>query len=653
MTKLVLDNVASGYASVSKLNNNFDKIEIAIENTLSRDGTSPNQMSANLDMNGHLILNQANPIAISGLTWEGPWVTGQSYSIGDIVENNGTAYMAIVAHTSGVFTTDFVAAKWQLFATASLPSQTANANRFLQTDGATTSWQIPDATEVSFTQAGTGAVLRTEQSKLQDQVSAFDFMTTAQIADVKARTALVDVTAALKAAADSLGVKGGTVVCPSGKYRIQTELAVTNRANFRGQGRSTTFVLTDATSKFSIKGTSAVKLENNVISDLEFEGNSTVSFGGTPQSAALIVLDWVNYLKFENCLFYHTNIDADHMAFWSIDHCEFFDLNINNRFTRALGEANEKSSAPKISNSFMSVTLLYLEDSEDLLLVNSHWFGGDYAIKVRLVNFVPDVGTEAALPFFISNTLFDSISGTAIDAYNASRSTITGCWFSAGRGYGVTGISFYASHQLTLTNNQVVFCGATNLIAAGMTLDNCDQVSIIGGNYSTNYSYGIRMVSCNQVSIVGADFTNTPTIFGGGYTQMDGIVDVGGLSTNMTVIGCRFDASFTNKIYAPDASNTFLNNSNFDENIVKGTKLRSTVDLSMQLGTEFFKFTNVHTQAIKFNAVTVASLPAAASSVGQRQIVTNATATTFASIVAGGGANIVPVYCDGTNWRIG
>lgn len=49
---------------------------------------------------------------------------------------------------------------------------------------------------------------------------------------------------------------------------------------------------------------------------------------------------------------------------------------------------------------------------------------------------------------------------------------------------------------------------------------------------------------------------------------------------------------------------------------------------------------------------TVANL-AAAGTAGRRFFVNNASATTFASIVAGGGANFVPVYDDGTNWRIG
>jgi hypothetical protein len=49
---------------------------------------------------------------------------------------------------------------------------------------------------------------------------------------------------------------------------------------------------------------------------------------------------------------------------------------------------------------------------------------------------------------------------------------------------------------------------------------------------------------------------------------------------------------------------------------------------------------------------TVTGLPAAGN-IGRRGFVTDANATTFGTIVAAGGANKVPVYDDGTNWRIG
>lgn len=58
-------------------------------------------------------------------------------------------------------------------------------------------------------------------------------------------------------------------------------------------------------------------------------------------------------------------------------------------------------------------------------------------------------------------------------------------------------------------------------------------------------------------------------------------------------------------------------------------------------------------KALEAKVTTVSGLPAASASQGLRRMVTDATAVTFQSIVAGGGTNIVPVYCDGTNWRIG
>ncbi len=57
---------------------------------------------------------------------------------------------------------------------------------------------------------------------------------------------------------------------------------------------------------------------------------------------------------------------------------------------------------------------------------------------------------------------------------------------------------------------------------------------------------------------------------------------------------------------------------------------------------------------IRTEALTVANLPSASiAGAGARAVVTDANAITFHSIVAGGGANAVPVFSDGTNWRIG
>jgi hypothetical protein len=57
MAKLTLTDLTSTYNSVTTLNANQDATEVAMENTLSRDGTSTNSMTADFDMNSNRILN--------------------------------------------------------------------------------------------------------------------------------------------------------------------------------------------------------------------------------------------------------------------------------------------------------------------------------------------------------------------------------------------------------------------------------------------------------------------------------------------------------------------------------------------------------------------------------------------------------------------
>jgi len=66
MAKLVLadlDNLQNEPTAVGTINSNSALIEVALENTLSRDGTSPNTMGATLDMNTNRIINLPAPVA--------------------------------------------------------------------------------------------------------------------------------------------------------------------------------------------------------------------------------------------------------------------------------------------------------------------------------------------------------------------------------------------------------------------------------------------------------------------------------------------------------------------------------------------------------------------------------------------------------------
>ena len=67
MPKLTLSTISSRYASVAALNANFQAIVTALENTLSRDGSTPNTMSATLDMNSNRIINGADAVTSSDI----------------------------------------------------------------------------------------------------------------------------------------------------------------------------------------------------------------------------------------------------------------------------------------------------------------------------------------------------------------------------------------------------------------------------------------------------------------------------------------------------------------------------------------------------------------------------------------------------------
>lgn len=68
MTKVTLNDVGSlldATTAVNTINSNSATVETAFDNTLSRDGTTPNQMGASLDMNSNHILNLPQPVNMS------------------------------------------------------------------------------------------------------------------------------------------------------------------------------------------------------------------------------------------------------------------------------------------------------------------------------------------------------------------------------------------------------------------------------------------------------------------------------------------------------------------------------------------------------------------------------------------------------------
>ncbi len=123
-----LPTITGQFASAGQLNQAFRDIEDAFDNTISRDGSVPNTMSGDLDLNGNSLLNvdtiDVDNLSIAGLTvtdlasvpeWRGAWASARAYVQNDLVKINGNVYICLVPHVSGTFNTDLTALRWELF----------------------------------------------------------------------------------------------------------------------------------------------------------------------------------------------------------------------------------------------------------------------------------------------------------------------------------------------------------------------------------------------------------------------------------------------------------------------------------------------------------------------------------------------------------
>ncbi len=276
MPKLTLSTIGSRYGSIDALNANFDAIEAAIENTLSRDGTSPNAMEAALNMDGYDILN-ARTVNTTGLRLNGVPVTPSLLSYTGLVKERQTALAGQTAFTltevvyvpgtgnltvyvNGVYQdetaytqtstsvvtfatplelgdkVDFVVLSLNQNPDVSVGTSvvyTPNASSLIESERTVTT-ALNDitnnetgATRIGYLPAGTGAVATNVQSKLRESVSVLDFG-----ADP---TATTDSSAAIIAALAA----ASHVVVPPGTYRCDTMIELNTGKTLQLMGGAT------------------------------------------------------------------------------------------------------------------------------------------------------------------------------------------------------------------------------------------------------------------------------------------------------------------------------------------------------------------------------------------------------------------------------
>ena len=239
--KPTLTTVTSGFNSTTTINNNFTALRNAFDNTLSLDGSTPNAMNADLDMNSNDILN-AGEVGVQGLKIGGVSIypnntqLATSYATQNYTGNGSTVVYAmgynpgiktnVAAYIDGVYQNQdaFSISGTNLTFTAAPPLNSAIEIRVPVN---VTSLTNTNASSLVYTQGGTGSVTRSVENRLRDFVSVKDF---GAVGD-----GVTDDTAAIQAAIDAAVLAGGgEVKFPPGKYIITDTIDLYNAGTPRG-----------------------------------------------------------------------------------------------------------------------------------------------------------------------------------------------------------------------------------------------------------------------------------------------------------------------------------------------------------------------------------------------------------------------------------
>lgn len=236
------------------------------------------------------------------------------------------------------------------------------------------------------------------------------------------------------------------------------------------------------------------------------------------------------------------------------------------------------------------------------------------------------------------------------DIATPSNVSLTGHFVMDGGGYYIAGFTmipmglgyniYYQNKNVTNFIDQIRMVQNASYshtagfdVYAGVVYVACwGTLEIVGG--SNSYDYILYSAGSAYITVYGyITFTSTPVINTAFlWTDLGGIIEFGISGFTGTFTGKRFKADGSSYISTYNSGLTYI------PGTIAGTATNGGLYDGVATG-------ETHT---------VSGLPSAVNlGAGARSFVTDANATTFASVVVGGGSNKVPVYSDGTSWRIG
>ncbi|HEV2098447.1 MAG TPA: hypothetical protein VGR45_05920 [Stellaceae bacterium] len=236
-----------------------------------------------------------------------------------------------------------------------------------------------------------------------------------------------------------------------------------------------------------------------------------------------------------------------------------------------------------------------------------------------------------------ANTTGLAISGISLTGSNASSGlAISGTWNTTGN---PNALLINMTNTASGTSSQLI-----NAQVAGVTMFNVTPAGAVVARSlqtpSSNYSQAAWTTAGLNIALPNITITDT--------TSSGTVAQVFQSQISQQGIAASNPVTYTKAVLLhvglpPVAGTNVTITSGYSLDVAGAVLLESTLNVSAAI---------TGATTIASHVYTVGTLPTVGTA-GRRAFVSDATATTFASIVAGTGANGVPVYDDGTNWRIG
>lgn len=447
LTNLV--NLTNQTTAVNAINANNAVLTTALDNTLSRDGTSPNTMSASLDMNSNRILNLPAPVN----SLEPLRLAEVEMMTAFQVTSNLTAAVAAASASATAASGSATAASGS--ASAASGSATAASGSATAASGSATAAAASAVTAASY---ATSNIL-----------SIFSFLPGAEIAAIQAKTSTYDAGPVINS---TLAANPGKpIYFPAGKYKIATQILYSdpdavgltdNAVQIFGAGMNETIF------QNTIVGQTITSAFSTVI------GSSTITVAATAHGKA--VNDDVTFINLSS----HNIGGCDFDSSWNITSVTTNTFTFN-YFAAATSTVNNSGTAT-MTKPMMRITT-----------------AGAFAVGAILKDFQILGGIFTSSP----------LGSSSLTMKRQWNSLIDHVWFNGATADGLTYVCVRGDtdgpSETTITNCRINNCGRWGIQMAGgatviagvptgfneisnTTMKNC-LIDSCGGS-QTGYQYG-------------------------------------------------------------------------------------------------------------------------------------------------------------------